>query len=82
VKTKRGPKPKKKAKSKALPGKAQAAGKSLPKPAPRELLDTSDFQHEDTIKCHGCHSVIARDAEHCLYCGAPTGFLVTPKKPR
>jgi PPM family protein phosphatase len=53
-------------------------GKPIPKvavPPARGPLDTSDFTN-DSIPCHACGSVIMRTAAQCMYCGAPTGFVI------
>jgi hypothetical protein len=42
---------------------------------PREAFDTSEFVGGDNVPCHACGSVISRLAEHCMYCGAETGFV-------
>jgi hypothetical protein len=70
--TKEGPPP--------LPGtaKARRGGKIIRSlPERRELLSTNDFTGEESVACQACGSVISRRAEHCLYCGAPTGLSST-----
>ncbi len=42
---------------------------------PREAFDTSEFVGEDNVPCHACGSIISRISEHCMYCGAETGFV-------
>jgi protein phosphatase len=51
----------------------------LPLPPVRESFDTSDFTN-DSVPCHACGSIIMRSADLCMYCGAPTGFVVSDKK--
>lgn len=51
----------------------------LPLPPAREPFDTSDFTN-DSVPCHACGSIIMRTADLCMYCGAPTGFLIDKKK--
>ncbi len=51
---------------------------SLPVPPVREPFDTSDFTN-DSIPCHVCGSIIMRTADLCMYCGAPTGFVIAKK---
>lgn len=50
----------------------------LPLPPAREPFDTSDFTN-DSVPCHACGSIIMRTADLCMYCGAPTGFVVKKK---
>jgi PPM family protein phosphatase len=45
-------------------------------PPMRHKLDTTDFTGEHSIVCHACGSIIAADAETCVYCGAMTGFVI------
>ncbi len=47
-------------------------------PPMRDPLDTTDYSHDEMRPCHACGSIIASDAERCMYCGAETGFF--PKR--
>jgi hypothetical protein len=60
-----------------IPAKAGAPTRpKAPTPPPRDLLDTNEFIGEETVACHACGSFISKRAEICLYCGAPTGFVI------
>jgi len=47
-------------------------------PPMRDPLDTTDYAHDEMLPCRACGSIIASDAQRCMYCGAETGF---PGKP-
>jgi hypothetical protein len=56
-------------------GERDSAAFELKKPVPpmRGPLSTSEFTGEDSMPCHACGSIISRNAEVCMYCGATTG---------